>query len=334
MKRVGYLFERITSFENLMKAAKKSMRGKRHKRSAATFFFRMENDVIRISQELESGTYKPGPYDQFEIREPKVRKICSSTFRDRVVHHAVCNVIEPYIERRLIADTYACRPGMGTHKALHRAQHYTKRYRYFLKCDIRKYFESVDHGVLKALFRRLFKDAKLLLLLDQIVDHAVPGAEPGKGIPIGNLTSQHFANLYLGELDRHVTGVFGVGGYVRYMDDFIIFDNSKERLHEVLREVRCFLGQALKLILKEKVVRIAPVSEGVPFLGFRVFPHVTRLQRSGLVRFRRNIQRQQRMFAQGLISADDMVRSVHSMIAHVSHADTTMVRRDVFERMA
>lgn len=173
-------------------------------KAAAACFFRLENDVLRLHRELVAQEYKLGPYDQFEIREPKVRKICSSIFRDRIVHHAICQVIEPYFERRLIKDSYACRRGKGTHLALHRAQEFVRKNRFYLKCDIRKYFESVDHAVLKTLLRSIFKDAKLIKLLDQIIDHAAPGSEPGKGIPIGSLASQHFANLYLGELDHYI----------------------------------------------------------------------------------------------------------------------------------
>ena len=206
--------------------------------------------------------------------------------------------------------------------------------KFYLKCDIRKYFETIDHGVLKVLLRRIFKDEKLIRLFDQVIDHAAPGADPGKGIPIGNLSSQHFANLYLGELDHHVKEVLRVEGFARYMDDFICFDDSKEQLHVVLEAIRTFTGEKLKLLLKEKVVRIAPVSEGVPFLGFRVFPNLIRLQRPNLVRFRKNMRKKQRLYKNGLISESEMAQSVGSMIAHITHANSTMLRRSVLKRMA
>lgn len=334
MKRFGHLYEKIVSFENIMRGAKKAMKGKRHKRAAATFSFRLENDVLRIHHDLVNQAYKPGPYDIFEIREPKVRKICSSVFRDRVVHHAICNVIEPIFERRLIDDTYACRKDLGVHAALERAQWFTQKYSHYLKCDIRKYFESVDHAVLKDLLRRVFKDPKLIQLLDQIINHTTPDSAPGKGIPIGNLTSQHFANLYLGELDHYAKEVLRVKGYLRYMDDFICFGDSKEELHEILLAIRRFVGDELKLALKEKVVRVAPVREGVPFLGFRIFPNMTRLQRTNLVRFRRRFKKKQRLYREGSISEAEMVKSVSSMIAHINYGNTTKLRRSILEKMA
>ena len=198
MKRHGNLFERIVTFDNLLLASQRAMRGKKNKNSAASFCFNLENEILTLKEELDASTYLPRPYTQFEIREPKVRKICSSDFRDRVVHHAVCNLIEPIFERRAVFDSYACRNKKGSHLGVVRCQMFARKFQYYLKCDIRKYFESMDHVVLKNLLCRLFKDQRLLKLLDLIIDHAVPGNMPGKGVPIGNLTSQHFANFYLG----------------------------------------------------------------------------------------------------------------------------------------
>lgn len=221
MRRQGNLFEQIVTFENLILASKKALRGKRSKHTASRYFFHLEKAAIILQEELVSEAYKPRPYHQFLIYEPKVRNISSSDFRDRIVHHAICRIIEPSFERRLIYDSHACRVGKGSHKALERCQGFVKKYEYFLKCDIRKYFESVNHALLKNLLKRLFKDEKLLRLLEVIIDHVPESYEPGRGIPIGNLTSQHFANLYLGELDHFLKDRLRVKGYLRYMDDCV-----------------------------------------------------------------------------------------------------------------
>jgi RNA-directed DNA polymerase len=332
MKRHGNLFEKIVTFENLLLASKKAMVGKKSKRSAASFYFDLENEIIALQQELKGVTYQPMPYTQFEIREPKVRKICSSEFRDRVVHHAVCNLAEPIFERCAIYDSYACRINKGSHIAVIRCQQYARKFRYYLKCDIRKFFESIDHVVLKRLLGRLFKDEKLLNLLTTIIDHAVPDGVIGRGLPIGNLTSQHFANFYLGELDHFVKDRLGVKGYVRYMDDFISFSDDKDSLRHLLAEIERFVRGELKLELKHTVTTLAPVSEGVPFLGFRIFPGVIRIKRENLVRMSQRVKRKEELYMAGRITEAKLVQSVGSIVAHVSHVNSLAARRRIFEK--
>jgi RNA-directed DNA polymerase len=198
MKRANGLFEPMIRFDNLIRAAGRASRGKRHQPAVARFLFDLEPGLLRLQAALANGTYRPGRYTVFEIRDPKRRRICAAPFRDRVVHHAVYNILEPYLDKRLIFDTYACRTGKGGHAAIHRAQRFARRHRYFLKCDIKRYFESIDHNILKVLLRRIIKDRRLLAILGTIIDHQPPYTELGRGLPIGNLTSQHFANLYLG----------------------------------------------------------------------------------------------------------------------------------------
>lgn len=327
MRRHKNLFDQLTSFENLILAGRKASKGKRAKRAVAKFIFDLEKEVIQIQEELLAGTYWPSPYNVFEIREPKVRRICASTFRDRVVHHAICNLLEPIFERRFIGDSFACRRGKGTHMALRRCQEFARSHRFFLKCDVRKFFDSVDHGVLKSRLGRVVGDQRFLNLLKLIVDHSAPGIQQGVGIPIGNLTSQNFANFYLDVLDHHVKDRLAVKGYVRYMDDFICFSDSKEHLQTLLNEIRAFLRIELKLELKEKVVKIAPVSEGVPFLGFRVYPNLIRLQRPNLIRFRKKLRSLKLCRSRNLITEGQMICSVQSLYGHVIHANTLCMRR-------
>ena len=330
MKRVGYLFEKVTTFENLLLASKNAISGKKDKRAVASFYFHLENEILSLQAELNSGLYHPRPFTQFEVREPKVRKICSSDFRDRVVHHAVCNLMEPVFERKSIFDSYACRENKGAHLAVKRCQTFTRKYRYFLKCDIRKFFESIDHETLKSMLSRNFKDERFLSLLNVIINHQVEGNPPGRGLPIGNLTSQHFANFYLGALDHFLKDKLRVPGYIRYMDDFISFSNDKSFLKDLLPKIEQFIGKNLGLELKEKATLIAPVSEGVPFLGFRTFPGVIRIQRQNLIRMRRKIRKKEKLYLQGKLSEKSLVQSVHSIVGHVAHVNSVNVRRDIF----
>lgn len=327
MRRHGYLFEQIVSFENLIDSAKKAFRGKKDQAVVAAYYFNLENEVIKLRHELIAETYFPKDYRVFEVREPKVRKICSSEFRDRVVHHAICSVIEVIFEKRFIYDTYACRRNKGSHIALSRCQKFSRKSKYFLKCDIQKYFESIDHETLKVLLRHIIKDQKVLNLLDRIINHAVPGSLVGKGLPIGNLTSQYFANLYLGELDHYLKVRLKIKGYLRYMDDFICFANDKNELNDVLKKIRTFTKNILKVELKEKVTLIAPVTLGVPFLGFRIFPNLIRMQRPNLIRYRRKLKAKEAMFKMGNIEQAKFVASVNSMLAHISQANTMKLRR-------
>lgn len=330
MKRTGHLFEKITAFSTLWRAAHRAWRGKKDKRRIARFYFYLEPELLQLQQALLAGCYVPRPYRLFTISEPKQRRIAAADFRDRVVHHAICEVLEPLFERTLIHDTYACRVGKGNHAALKRAQQFMRRYPYYLKCDIRQYFASIDHEVLRRLLARRIKDRRLLALLDWIIDHPLPEHAPGKGLPIGNLTSQHFANIYLGELDHFVKDRLGVPAYLRYMDDFVLFDINKPRLHQHLAEIGRVLNGSLQLRLKAQATRVAPVTEGLAFLGFSLFPGTIRLQAKGLTRTRRRVRARERAYLAGEIDDRLLSASVDSMIAHMAHADTLSVRRQFF----
>ncbi|MCI5210481.1 MAG: RNA-directed DNA polymerase, partial [Candidatus Electrothrix sp. ATG2] len=281
--------------------------------------------------QILSGRYWPGEYSTFQVRDPKPRQICAAPFHDRVVFHAVCNVLEPLFERRLIFDSWACRRGKGSHAAIKRAQYFSRRHEYFLQGDVHKYFDSIDHASLKILLRRIIKDKRLLALLDRIINHAPPGLPPGKGLPIGNLTSQHFANLYLGELDHFIKEVLHVRGYVRYMDDILLFADNKPTLHNAFAELKQFLAARLQLALKNENVIPTPVSEGIPFLGFRIFPAMIRLDRRTLRRFRRRFRHHEQEYLQGDLDADQLNSSVTAMFAHIDHGDTFRLRRKIIQ---
>ena len=330
MKRHGYLFERIVTFDNLLLAGKKALRGKKDRPVVAQFYFHLETELLHLEEELRSDTYAPRPYRTFMVREPKPRRICAADIRDRVVHHAICNLLEPVFEAFSIADSYACRKDKGTHRAIHRAQQLSRQYGFFLKLDVRKFFENVDHTQLKERLKRKFKDAKLLALLERIIDQPIPGGVPGKGLPIGNLTSQHFANFYLGYLDHYVKDELGVKGYLRYMDDMLFFGDDKEDLHRLRAFVRGFLQAPLQLELKEERCFLAPVTVGIPYLGFRIFPRLIRLQRPGWTRFKRRVREREQAYQEGQLDERGLVQSVQSLLGHTQHANTLQLRRNLF----
>ena len=235
MKRLGDVFGRIVAFDNLLLAFRKARRGKRRRPPVASFELRLERELLALQRELLTGDYHPGAYRLFTIYERKPRQIAAAPFRDRVVHHALLNVIEPVIDRRFIADSYACRAGKGTHAAVDRYQHWSRRHAYALKVDIARYFPSIDHDILKEKLRRYLKDGRVLRLFDRIIDGSPPFPDTGspdyfpgddlfspldrpRGIPIGNLTSQFLANLYLDGFDHFVKEELRVRPYLRYVD--------------------------------------------------------------------------------------------------------------------
>jgi retron-type reverse transcriptase len=243
MRRVGNLWPQIVCFENLLRATRNAARGKRQVRSVARFLERAEYEVLSIERDLVSKTYTPGRPTSFKIRDPKERTITVVPFRDRVVHHALIDPLESIFDRRMIPESFACRRGKGNHAALRYAQGLLRQYRYFLKLDIERYFETLSHKVVMETLQRLVKDKNVLWLCDRIV--RAQGFR-GRGLPIGNLTSQWFANLVLDRVDRYAKEVLRVPGYVRYMDDFVLFAEKRERLKESLGDLRDFLDSSLR----------------------------------------------------------------------------------------
>ena len=273
MKRLGHVWEQIISPDNLREAIRKAARGKRRRANVARVLDNVDTHVSALHELLASGQYRTSQYNVKIIYEPKERQIfCLPFYPDRIVHHAVMNVLESYWDKKLIYDTYSCRKGKGQHKGSTRCMEHVRKYRYVLKGDVSKFYPSIDHVVMKGILRRHFKDAKLLALLDEIIDSAnTTGTHPeGKNCPIGNLLSQWFGNLYLGELDTFVKQELRCKPYIRYCDDFVLFSNDKNQLHEWRTRIEEFLADKLKLKLSKRAV--FPVSHGIDFLGYRHFP--------------------------------------------------------------
>jgi retron-type reverse transcriptase len=342
MKRHGNLFDTVVSWNNLWRACRQASLGKRFRPGVARFVLDQERELLELRRDLLDGSYRPGTYFTFTIRDPKERLISVAPFRDRVVHHAVCAVLEPLLDRTLIADTFANRLGKGTHRALDRFQDLVRKHRWVVVGDVRKYFASIDHGILKDLLRHKLKDRRLLALLDVIVDGSNPQEEvidhfPGddlftpldrrKGLPIGNLTSQVFANLYLSPFDHWVREHLRVSGYVRYMDDFALFGDDRALAREWRDGVVRFL-EGLRLKVHDRKTRLRRTGEGLPFLGFVVFRDRRRLRGEAVRRF---VDRCGRMAA-GRLPGIDIGRSVAAWAEHASHGDTWPLVADLLGR--
>ncbi len=266
MKRQGELFPQIVEYQNLRLAWLKALRCKRKSTAVLLFSRNIDANLGKIKARLESDNPAWGNYRSFTITDPKERVISAAPFPERVMHHAIMTVLEPYFERQLVHHSYACRKGKGTHAAVLYTFHQTKAKGWFLKLDVRKYFDSIDHEVLKQQLSRLLKDKKLLNHLFLLIGsyHTLPG----KGVPIGNLTSQYFANLYLSGLDHYILEQLKPSGYVRYMDDFVVWSNSKADLVTIFQKIQNYCTVNLKLNLKPAI--LGQSRSGLPFLGFLI----------------------------------------------------------------
>lgn len=346
MKRYGNLWTQILEFDNLLMAARQAQRCKRFCRNVLEFNYSLELELCQLQVELREQSYRPGIYRTFEIRDPKPRLISAAPYRDRVVHHALCNVIMPLLERTLIGDTYANRLGYGTHRALKRFTNFARCYRYCLQCDIQKYFPSIDHEILKALLRRKIKCPDTLWLIDTIIDASneqVPVMDyfPGddlltplqrrKGLPIGNLTSQFFANLYLSPFDHFVKEQLKLRHYLRYVDDFAAFSDDRQELADARLAMEDFLAM-LRLKMHPIKSQLFETLHGANFVGFRVLPDRIRVRNDNLRRARRRMQELQQQYANGKIGLKPLVQRLQSWEAHLLHGDTYRLRRKVFDR--
>jgi len=347
-RRFGDLFGQVASLGNLFAAAKKALRGRGLKMPAVAFAADLETEVVALSHELLSGTYRPGAYHYFEIFEPKRRLVAAAPFRDRVVHHAICRVIEPIWERRFIADTYACRPGKGTHAAMWRALGLARQYPWALSCDIQRYFPSVSHSVLMSTITRVIADEELLALIRLILASHLPAAagrgrervpddgprciSNGTGLPIGNLTSQFFANVMLDPFDHFVTEAVRPGGYVRYMDDFLVFGRSRGELRAIGTRLRDRLA-GLGLAIHPDKYRLTRTATGVGFVGFTVFADGRiRLRETSLKNFRRRYRRLLAGVQRGHVKPASVTASVKSWVAHARHAHSEPLRAALLGR--
>jgi len=301
-----------TEFHALRAAARKAARGHKGKPETAAFLCALETEVLQLQRELRSGSYRPGTFQTFRIRDPKPRTISAAPFRDRVVHHALCAAMEPTFEARADPDSFACRVGKGNRAAVWRLQRLTRVWPWYAKLDVERYFETLPLGSLLGLLHTLFDDGSLLQAVEVVLRAGCGDGETG--LPIGNLTSQHFANLYLGELDRFARAS-GVGGLVRYMDDIVVLGRDKASVVGFARAMSSHM-EALGLREKASAHRLGPVHIGVPYLGFRVWPHRIRVDRAARHRLLQKLRR-----PPDALSDSELQARHTSLVAWADHGD-------------
>ena len=344
MKPLTDLYPRITAFSNLLEASRRAQRGKRYRADVLAFNARLEANLFLLQHELRAFTYAPGPYRRFWISDPKPRLISAAPYRDRVVHHALCAVIVPPLERGFLRSSYANRISYGSHRALRRFARAAAVHRWVLQADIRLYFPSIDHRILRAQLAERIACPSTLHLLDQILAN---GAEAGpaidsfagdtlltplehpRGLPIGNLTSQFLANFHLDHLDHAMAALPGIGSYLRYVDDMALFAQHREDLISARQTIEAELA-ALRLRLHPSKSQLRRCRLGASFVGFHVLPGRIRVRNHNLLKGRLRLRSLKRGVAAGHLSPETARARTLSWNAHLAHGHTWRLRRRLF----
>lgn len=314
--------ESIADLDNLYLAYYKASKGKQDKSEVISFAKKLDENIRTLRNKLLSNDFEVGRYRYFTIFYPKKRLICAASFPERVIHHAVMNVCHPFFERNLINDTYATRIGKGTYAAIDKALKAMSRYQFVVKLDVRKYFDNISHEILKSKIRHLFKDTQLVLLLDQIIDSYCVTEK--KGVPIGNLTSQYFANYYLSELDHLAKEVLRIPVYLRYMDDILFFGNDKSLLK---KQIDCLNQCVTNLDLRLKPPIISSTEVGVTFLGYRICHHIISLDARSRNRLKRKLKSYSFNYENRKWSESEYNAHLLPLLAFASKAYTKHMRR-------
>jgi len=341
MKTYKKLYDQLSSYKNLELAYEKAKHHKTSTKAVMEFEKNWQPNLYALIKELKDKTYKPQPLRKFILREPKTRTICVSEFRDRIVHHALINILQPIFEPRFIHDSYASRKHKGTLPAIKRLDKFIKKVTkngktipnarnandvrgYALKADIKHYFDNVDHQTLLNIIARRIKDNNVLWLTKIILDNYNSGL-PGKGMPLGNWTSQFLANIYLNELDQYIKHKLKAKQYIRYVDDFIIIHRSKEKLKTHEAQIKEFL-QKLKLQLHPDKCKIIPLKQGISFLGFRTFYHHKLILQRNLRKIINRLKEMLEQYKMKSIDASDINETLHGWNAYAKQANTHKLR--------
>jgi len=357
------MFTKISDPQNLLKAYYMARRGKREKFSVCDYDFHLENNIIKQKYILQRRRYTPRPYTRFLVFDPKTRLVSAPAFEDRVLHHSIIAQIEPLFDKQFIYDSYACRKNKGTHLGAKRVKKFLMAARcihgkdkdlYILQCDIQKYFQSIDWEILLKIISKTINCPKTMDLIRTIIyTHETVGrcikknqteeqlslfdsveqipmpvsVENRKGLPIGNLTSQLFANVYLNELDHFVKEVLRERWYARYMDDFLIIHPDRKHLCKVREQIRAFLTDNLALSLHPRKVSIKNVKTGVPFVGYRIFYDHKLVRGSTLLRMQKKYRSRIKSFKNGDLSEKDLKSVNASLNGHLKHANAYNLRK-------
>ena len=351
IKRIKNIYARICDFENIYEAYLEARKNKRYRYEVLRFSANLSENLISIQDALYEKTYKIGNYRQFVVSEPKKRLIMALQFRDRVVQWAIYRQLNPLLDRQFIEDSFACRAGKGTHKAIDRLQYWLRKIDrtckrwYCLKLDISKYFYRVDHAVLMQILERKIGDKNLLWLLERIINsdcafglsldaNIADGADIKRlmdvGMPIGNLTSQMFANLYLNELDQYVKHELRQHYYIRYMDDIIVLSDDKRELHEIKDKIARYLDEKLRLMLNRKT-SIRPVCLGIEFVGFRVWATHRKLRKSSSKKLKRGLKYIKTQYAKGRKNLAQITPNIMSYFGILRHFNSYGLRVKISE---
>nr|AQS31691.1 hypothetical protein [uncultured archaeon]AQS34501.1 hypothetical protein [uncultured archaeon]AQS34522.1 hypothetical protein [uncultured archaeon] len=336
MKRYKQLYTMLCSKDNIYLAYKKARKHKTLKSCVIEFENNLKENLSQLQRELESESYMPRPLETFILRDPKTRVISKSNFRDRVVHHALCNIIEPIFEKLFIYDSFANRLGKGTQKAIERFENFkreitknnTKR-AYVLKADIKHYFENVDHNILVKLLERKIKDQKLIHLIKIILNnHQTRHLD--KGMPLGNLTSQFFANIYLHELDWFVKHQLKARHYIRYVDDFVIIETNIKTLEDHMLRINAFLRENLLLEIHPEKSKFQLLTQGIRFLGLRIYLHHRLLTKMNIRKFKKRLTKICEQYENNEIGYDAIYDFIEGWVAYSKNANTYNLRNRLF----
>ena len=331
------LWQELCSYDNLCLAFKKARKHKTLLYYVIEFENNLERNILLLRSELLFHCYCPKPLVSFIIKDPKTRRISKSDFRDRVIHHALCNIIEPIFEKRFIHDSYANRTGKGTQKAVERFVYFERKASrnnavscFVLKADIKKYFENVDHNILINIIRIRIKDERVLWPIKKILANSSYEIQD-KGMPLGNLTSQFFANIYLNELDQFVKHCLRAKFYIRYVDDFVILDSNKNLLERYKKEISEFLTKTLLLNLHPDKSRVIKLGDKLNFLGLRMFYHHKLLKKQNLEKMKNKMFFLKEDFQNAKVKYDEIYDVMEGWIAYAKTANTYKLRTKVLE---
>jgi retron-type reverse transcriptase len=331
------LWDELVDFENIYRGYLAAAKGKRYRNEVLAYKADLEDNLFSIIKDIKENTYKPLPLRQFWITDPKRRLISAPAFRDRIVHHSIVRIIEPIFEKRFIKESFACRVGFGTHAAMKHVHHCTQMARrewgeyYVLKCDITKFFPSVDHEILKKTIRRSIRDSRVLRLIDTIIDWYNSDNKYGIGIPIGALTSQLFANVYLDPLDHFLKEKCRVKYYARYMDDFVIISRDKLFLHELLKKTGVFLT-GLKIRLNPKT-EIFPGKHGIDFCGYRVWPTHIKPRKRTVKRAKKRMKKMAMLYRTNPKILEHAKMSLQSFLGYIMHCSGWKTTKSVLRQI-
>ena len=320
------MYDSIISLENLLIAWQEFLCGKRNKKDTQEFVRYLMQNIISLHKDLKERVYMHGKYESFKLSDPKPRDIHKSSVRDRLLHHAIYRILYPYFDRKFIRDSYSCRLGRGTHKANERFKHFTgkvsKNYTrtcWILKCDIRKFFANIDHEILTIILNKHIKDKNTVWLLEQVINSFNTKGKVGVGLPLGNLTSQLFVNIYMNEFDQFVKHQLKGKYYIRYADDFVFMSDNKTHLEDLIPQISKFLNEKLKLGLHPDKLFIKTLSSGLDFLGWIHFEKHKVLRTSTKRRMFKNI-----------IKKAGKRETVQSYLGMMKHGNTQKLRQNIW----